>query len=111
MQVQTPAMGISAQCDYNDYKSYVIECDCTDTDHAHILSVEAEADDNIVSVCIYTKSITPFWKLSRWRMLWNLLISGKVNYEVALVLQRQQALNYASAIINAIDTVTPIPKR
>ena len=104
MEAQTPAEGILLQKDWGDAKTYVIECECTDPDHAHTLDVEA--DENFgVNVTIYTKSQTPFWRMSRWKMMWKLLTKGVVEYEVALILREQPAVNYVKALKKAIKDV------
>lgn len=103
MKAQTPADGIMLQRDWGDAKTYNIECDCTDPDHAHTLDVSA--DEFGVTVEIWTTAETPVWSMSRWKLLWQLLTKGTIKYNVAIIMREQQALNYAEALKNAINDV------
>jgi hypothetical protein len=104
MPAQKPAQGIMLRSDYGKAKTYHIECECTDPDHAHTLDVEADEDFG-VTVEIWTTAETPIWKVSRWKLIWELLTKGTVKYNVALILREQQALNYAEALNKAIADV------
>jgi hypothetical protein len=104
MPAQKPAQGIMLLSDYGKAKTYHIECECTDPDHAHTLDVEADEDFG-VTVEIWTTAETPVWKISRWKLIWELLTKGTVKYNVALILREQQALNYAEALNKAIADV------
>lgn len=104
MQAQVPAKGISLQSDWGDAKTYTIECECTDPDHAHTLEVEAD-EDFAVAVTIWTTAHAPLWSVSRWKLIWQLLTKSEIKYNVALLLREQQALNYAEAIKSAIKDV------
>lgn len=101
---QPPALGIMLQQDWGDAKTYNIECDCTDPDHSHTLDVESDEDFG-VSVTIWTTVETPIWSISRWKLIWQLLTKGTVKYNAALILQEQQAINYAAALNKAIVDV------
>jgi hypothetical protein len=102
MRAQKAAKGILIQNEWPDAVSYLVECECTDPDHAHSVWVEREKDMNAVTVTIYTKSTTPFWSRSRWRDMWQLLTKGYVKREVAVILNEQQAINYAAAITRTV---------
>ena len=104
MKPETPAAGIMLRYDSGDMKTYLIDCECTDPDHAHTLSVEADKDFGI-TVSIWTTAETPVWSVSRWRLMWQLLTTGTVKYNVGIILKEQQALNYADALIKAIADV------
>ena len=104
MKPQEPAEGILLQSDWGDTRQYSIECECTDPEHGHTLYVESDPDEG-VTLTIYTKSQTPVWRVSRWKMIWKLLTTGVINYEVSLLLREQPALNYAAAIKKAAKEV------
>jgi hypothetical protein len=102
MQAQKPANGILLQSEWTDAVTYHVECECTDPDHAHTVCVEREKDMNAVTVTIYTKSTTAFWSRSRWRDVWQLLTKGYVEHEATVILNEQQAINYAAAITDSV---------
>lgn len=104
MRAQRPAEGISLQRDWGHAKTYNVECDCADPDHIHIVDISSE--ENLgVTVEIWTTAQTPFWKKSRWKMIWQLLTKGTVEYNVALIMREQAALNYADALKKAVKDV------
>lgn len=105
MKAQKPAEGISLQKDYGDAVSYLVECNCTDPDHAHTIWVEHEKDMDYVTVTVYTKATTPFWSVSRWKTIWSLLTKGYVEYETGIYLTEQQAINYSAALADAVKGV------
>lgn len=102
MKSQKPAEGIMLVKEYNDARIYQIECECTDPDHAHTIWIEKDKDLDSVSVTVYTTNTTPFWSTNRWKTIWELLTNGHVKREVTLLLNKQQALNYADALKKAI---------
>jgi len=104
MKVQAPAQGILKRSDWGLSKSYQVTCSCHNNDHDHNLWVEAEEDGEIV-VLIYTTTMTPFWSVSRWRQMWQLLTCGYIKSEVALSMNQQQALNYAATLKTAIKEI------
>lgn len=103
MKAQTPAKGILLQRDWGNAKTYSIECECTDSDHVH--TVDVSADEFGVAVEIWTTAETPVWKVSRWKLIWQLLTKGTIKYNTAIILREQQALNYAEALKKAIKDV------
>lgn len=103
MEPQTPAQGILLQRDWGDAKTYVVECECTDPDHAHTVDVSADAD--LISVEIWTTTETPTWSKSRWKLIWELLTKGTIKYNGALIMREQQALNYVHALQSAMEDV------
>ena len=104
MTPQTPAEGIMLLRDYGKAKTYHVECECTDPDHSHVVDVEADEDFG-VTVEIWTTAETPVWGTSRWKLLWQLLTKGTIKYNVAIILREQQALNYVTALTNAMNDV------
>lgn len=103
MKAQQPAQGILKRNEWGDCISYQIVCDCGDSDHDHNVWVEAE--DTGVSVIVYTTNTSTFWSKSRWSQMWEILTKGYVNQEVGLLMNEQQALNYASALTQAVNDV------
>jgi hypothetical protein len=107
---QEPAAGISYRGNWGDTKSYRVECECSDPAHAHDIWIEA--DETEVSVIVYTQVKSKFWELNRWKQIWTLLTKGYVEYEAALAMNQQQAINYAEAIRKGVkDVETHINKR
>ena len=102
MKAEKPATGIMLVKEYDDAKIYQIECECTDPDHNHIIWVENDKELDSVSVTVYTTNTTPFWSTIRWKTIWELLTKGYVKRDVTLLLNKQQALNYADALKKAI---------
>jgi hypothetical protein len=100
---ETPAQGILKINDYGDSKWYYVICDCANPDCAH--AVEVEADDDAVVVHVYTTAKTTFWSKTRWRQIWQILTQGYAEMETSVVLQEQQALNYAKTLTDAVNDV------
>ena len=103
MKAQQPAEGILLQRDYGDAKVYKVTCECGDSDHDHLLWVEAE--DGSVTVTTYTQQKTKWWDLNRWQKIWTLLTKGYIEYEASIIMTKQQALNYAGIINSAVVDV------
>ena len=104
MKPQKPAEGILLHRDYGDAKQYTITCECCDPNHAQ--QVWVEADDTGITVTTYTQQKTKWWELNRWQVIWRLLTQGYVEYEASIIMSEQQALNYATALTNAVSDVT-----
>lgn len=133
---QTPAEGILLHKDWGDAKSYTVECECTDQDHAH--SIWIEADDAGVTVTTHTTQSTNSWEeaisvrydieskllqeiewartgfvnglIRRLKLTWAIWFKGYVKYEASLCMTRQQALNYAAALNKAVVDVEEFRK-
>lgn len=103
MKAETPAVGILKTNDWGDSIWYYVPCDCTDDNHAH--SIEIEADDHAVSVNIYVTHTNKFWSVNRWKAIWALLVTGRIELQATTILQEQQALNYAKALTTAMNSV------
>jgi hypothetical protein len=131
MTPQTPAEGILVNHDYGDAKHYTVACDCTDPDHEH--NIWIEADEMGVTVMTCTKQSTNDWDetikksynidnwfLQRfdwfWKGIWNSLaiklkltygiwVHGYLEYQAALIMSQQSALNYAETLKKAIIDV------
>jgi hypothetical protein len=108
LKAEIPAVGILKRSEYGDSKSYQVVCECGDPGHDHNLWVEA--DDVNVTVTIYTTAKSKWWSLNRWQKIWTLLTKGYIEYEADLIMNKQQALNYAETLNNAIIDVEEFRK-
>ena len=100
---QTPAEGIMKTNDWGDSRVYRIACNCGDENHNHNMWVEADEHD--IQVTIYTTGKTNYWSKTRWYHIWTLLTKGYIDTESSVHMNRQQALNYAETLKNAITDV------
>lgn len=103
MEAQTPAEGILKRNNWGDSILYQVTCECHDPNHDH--SVWVEADDHRVTVTTYTTQKSKCWSLNRWKTIWVLLTQGYVKYEANIIMTKQQALNYADTLKQAIKDV------
>jgi hypothetical protein len=103
MKPQPPAQGILLHKDYGDAKYYTVSCECYSTDCAHTVCVEAE--DTGVTVTTYTTQKTKWWEFNRFRIIWRLLTKGYVEYEATIIMNEQQALNYANVLTQSVNDV------
>ena len=100
---QTPAEGIMKTNDWGDSRVYRISCNCGDENHNHNMWVEA--DDSDITVTIYTTGKTNYWSKTRWYHIWILLTKVYIDTESTVCFSKQQALNYAETLKNAIVDV------
>jgi hypothetical protein len=103
MNAEKPAFGILKTNDWGDSMWYYVPCDCTDDNHAH--TIDVEADEFGVNVNIYVTTTNKFWSASRWKYIWQLLTTGKIEFQSTIILQEQQAFNYAKALTSAVNSV------
>jgi hypothetical protein len=131
MTPQPPAQGILLNRDNGDYVQYTAICQCGNEDDSH--SIFIEADEYDVTVNIYTTpntdNWTEIWKkdwegdhsfLRRidhtWKDFWNGLyrrvtftwemwVNGTVKHQSTIVMDEQQALNYAEALKKSVEDV------
>jgi hypothetical protein len=103
MTAQIPAQGILKRNEWGDAKSYQVTCECGDAGHDHNVWIEAE--DTGISITTYTTQKTKWWKLNRWQKMWTLLTKGYIEYEASIIMNEQQALNYAETLKSAIKDV------
>jgi hypothetical protein len=108
MKAQLPAQGILQRMDYGNSKSYQVTCECGDAGHDHNVWVEADASN--VTVTLYTTAKSKWWSLNRWQKIWTLLTKGYIEYEADLIMNEQQALNYANALTKAMADVKEFRK-
>ena len=99
---EEPATGIALTSKFTTGKTnelvYRINCSCGDAEHDHNLWVEHNTEDQNVTVTIYTKVSTPFWSVSRFKQIWQILKTGNAKFESTIILNQQQAVNYAAAL-------------
>jgi len=103
MKSQSPAEGILIRNDYGDTITYQVVCGCGDVGHDHNLWVEA--DDQNVTVTLYTTVKSKWWSMNRWQKIWTLLTRGYVEYESSIIMSQQQALNYSNTLSSAVSDV------
>jgi len=132
MKAQKPAQGILLHRNYGDAVMYEVTCDCSDADHKH--AVWIEADDTGVTVTTYTTQKVDWWSTpiesynvkienpildwgdqflrrlinglwTRCRLTWTLWHKGYVKYEASIIMNEQQALNYAETLKSAVKEV------
>ena len=101
---QVPAEGIMLQKQWSNGKSYTIACDCGGDDHNVSMWIEVEGDKEIQEVIttFYVQTTTPWYSVSRWRQIWDVLTKGYVKQESTLILSKQSAANLASTIKTVI---------
>jgi hypothetical protein len=103
MTPETPAVGILKRNDWGDTKMYHIPCSCCGADCAH--DVWVEADNHSVTVSTHTKQKSKFWSMNRFKIIWQLLTKGYIEYEASIIMSEQQAVNYATTLVNAVKDV------
>jgi len=103
MKAETPAEGILKRGQWGDAMTYQVTCECHDANHDH--NVWIEADDHRVTVTTYTTQKSKWWSLNRWQTIWTLLTQGYVEHEANIIMTKQQALNYAETLKQAIKDV------
>ena len=130
---QTPAEGIMQTINYPDCKIYKVECNCGGTDDAITFSVEKDHGEVVVHT--FTTQKTSWWQdpfhqrksydiknellfqlnyylrgflnalAHRLTITWNVWIKGYVEYQQTTIMTKQQALNYASILQQAIAEI------
>jgi hypothetical protein len=105
---ETPATGILIKNNWGDTKQYKVTCECGQSDHDH--EVFVESDETGVTVTTYTVGKTDFWSRTRWYHMWILLTQGYIRYESSLIMNRQQATNYATILQDAVKDVEEFRK-
>jgi hypothetical protein len=108
MKAENPANGILIKNDWGDSKQYKVTCECGQDDHNH--EVFVEADECGITVTSYTIQKSNWWSRTRWHAIWTLLTKGYVKYEASLIMNRQQAINYATILQNAVEDVEKFRK-
>lgn len=112
-KAQSPAQGISLERDFGDAKIFNVECDCSADEHAVKMWIEVQRDNDIpdVEVSFYVTTWTrEFWKdwPARLRAVWDILVKGVHKQEHHMLLGKQSAINFATAIL---DTVKDLERK
>jgi len=108
LKPEKPATGILIKNTWGDAKRYQVVCDCGQGDHDHDVWVEANECD--VGVEIYVTAKSNFWSRTRWHHIWQLLTQGYIRCETVVSMNRQQALNYATILHQAVEDVEQFRK-
>lgn len=103
MKAQKPANGILVNRDYGSSMSYTVTCECGD--HNHIHNIWVESDDFGVTVHTYSEQKTNWWSKTRWHHIWKLLTTGYIRYDSCIMMNEQQAVNYAEVLKQAVKDV------
>lgn len=103
MTPEKPATGILKTNDWGDSKWYHIRCDCGNEDCSH--EVHIESADCDVTIHIYATNHTKWWEKNRWKQIWQILTKGYAEMQTTLVMSEQTSLNYAEALVCAMDDV------
>lgn len=117
MEAQKLSEGVLKRASYGDDVWFDVQCTCGSKDHYHDVMVEVDRESNLVTVLIYTESHTPLLGSSdsnpvraffreiahRITVASQVLFRGHYKYENDIVMTRQQALNYGTALVNAFD--------
>jgi len=140
LKSQVPAEGIMEICDYNSYKCYKVECNCGESTHSVTLDIESYDDGEII-VNHHVTETTDFWQdffnqhasyriknpilfklnfysrgilnslMHRLKLTWQVWISGSIKYHGSIVMSKQQALNYAETLKQAVYDVKDFTNR
>jgi hypothetical protein len=129
MKAEAPALGIMKTGDYGDSVFYKVACSCGSTDHDVDFNVEIN-DGGEISLNTYVTVKSDYWSqvvekrydidndwaqefdwawkdivngfVRRVKLTWQLWTKGYVRAESTLLMNEQQALNYAETLKQAI---------
>ena len=106
MKPQKLAQGIMLNRNWGTARAYTIACECGEPDHFPQMWIdvggENDADLQNVTVTFYIETVSPWYRLNRWRQIWAMLTQGYVRQEHALILSKQAALNLSTVIRNSV---------
>jgi len=133
MKAESPATGIMKKAEYDDAVWYEVACECGDPNHHHSIWIESDSETKLVTVDITTESKTRWWDTAvntdvgfenetlywtwswaahfanqvilRTKLVFQILFRGYVKYESSVILNKQQALNYADALKKAVKRI------
>jgi hypothetical protein len=123
MEPQSPAVGILKRNDWGDSKWYVIPCTCGCEND---VKLTIEVDDGHITSHFYSQTKTNYWYnlmdvtykenwfvlnakilindwYNRFSVARKALFNGYVETESYVLMDEQQAINFAHTIINATD--------
>ena len=140
MNPQKPAEGILLQKDFPDAKFYSVPCSCGSPDDEIDFVVEVE-DWGEITVRTYTKQKTSWWEdpfnrsksydydkewqyhLNYWlrgvlnglahrlKVTWSVWAKGYVEYSQTTIMSKQQALNYAATLNQAVKDLEEFKRK
>jgi len=112
MKPQKPAQGIMLDRNWGDARSYTIACDCGGREHYPQMWIEVgdenDSDLQNVTVTFYVETVSPWYRLNRWRQIWTMLTRGYVRQESTLILSKQAALNLSTVIRNSVEEMQQV---
>lgn len=131
-EYQKPAMGILKHYDYGDLICYQIPCSCMNKDDEMTMTIEID-DGGEITVNTDIKPKSPYWRnfvsesssfsnsilwnidiscrsfinglYHRLNITWQLWTKGYVQYYHTIIMNKQQAFNYAETIKQSIIDV------
>lgn len=104
MKAQKPAQGISKWRKVGNSETFKVECDCSSDDHSVTTTVEADEDFG-VTVSHWVKGYSPLNGKSRWSAIFQLLFKGYYFDYHEIVMDKQTAKNWISAVDSAIKAL------
>ena len=126
-QFEKPATGIMKLHEYPNAVWYDVACDCGSKDHFHSIWVMKDSETGLIEVNIATEATTDCWTknleydyddrfywiksvvdeiITRSKLIWKILIHGYVKRESYVLLNQQQAVNYANALLESVRSMT-----
>ena len=112
MKPQKPAQGIMLDRNWGDARSYTIACECGDREHYPQMWIEVGDESDVelqnVTVTFYVETVSPWYRLNRWRQIWQMLTRGYVKQESTVILSKQAALNLSTVIRNSVNEMQQI---
>lgn len=135
MSPQEPAQGIMQTRDFGDSKFYKVDCECGNPDDTLTFNVEADPVCRQVIVTTWTSQKTNWWSatfsetsgvdikhdwlwsmnyrgrhflneiIRRVSLTYKIAVHGYIEYEQTTIMTKQQALNYASTLVKAINDI------
>lgn len=88
--------------DEDDYV-FQVGCLCTDPDHSHLISVEADPEFEEVTIYIYTHQTTT---MNKWKAMWNILWNKDVECRSDILMNGDTAMNYGNLLIEAVTEIS-----
>ena len=80
MKPQKPAQGIMLDRNWGDARSYTIACECGGREHYPQMWIEVgdenDAELQNLTVTFYVETVSPWYRISRWRQIWQMLVYG-----------------------------------
>lgn len=131
---EKPATGIMKSHDFGDAIFYKVDCQCGNPDDMINFNLEIEADSHNIVLNTYFTPKSAYWErlvndygkfenswlwsidtsvrsiinglYSRIAISWVLWTKGYIKYSQSTIMTEQQALNYATAIMQSIDDLS-----